>query len=117
MTEFEPADFDPTEEGKQDINDTIDEDYEDLLPRGNESNESWWSRFKQKFGRGSRYAFSRFKDIYKTKNSTESLPEYMKFEEIEMGEMPYDMDLQKRLDDLRKSDNRPALEEYERKMK
>lgn len=51
------VDFDPlTKEGQADINETINDDYENLIPSENESGVSWVSRIKQKFGDNYEYA-------------------------------------------------------------
>ena len=57
-------DFGPlTKEGKEDINNTLDDDneFKPLVPRKGETTESWVARFKGKFGGGYRYAINRFK--------------------------------------------------------
>ena len=78
------TDFDPlTEEGKDDINDTVDDEYDSLLPGGNETPESWESRFKGKFGRGYRYAINRFNDLFKLGNKGSNLPQYMELEDLD----------------------------------
>ena len=79
-------DFDPlTEEGKVDINDTLDDkdEFDSLLPEVSETPESWESRFKGKFGRGYRYAISRFNDLFKLGNKGSNIPQYMELEDLD----------------------------------
>ena len=49
----------------------------------NETVDSFSSRFRQKFGRGWRYAFNRFSDSWKTKNTGKQLPEYMELKNMD----------------------------------
>ena len=84
MDAFEPTDFDPTtEEGQKDINEEIENEYDTLLPRENETADSFSSRFRQKFGRGWRNAFDKFSDLWKTRNPGKQLPEYMELQNMD----------------------------------
>ncbi|EDO44032.1 predicted protein [Nematostella vectensis] len=53
-------DFDPTtEEGREDLNTTVDEDYDSLIPNDGEGRESWNERISNRFGRGASYFLKR----------------------------------------------------------
>ena len=84
MDTFEPTDFDPTtEEGRIDINDEVDKEYDTLLPKENEPLDDFYSRFRQKFGSRWRDAFNRFSDKWKTQNPDKQLPEYMELQNMD----------------------------------
>ena len=76
-------DFDPlTEEGKTDINTQVEDEYDSLLPTEGETNESIFSRFKARFGRGFRYALNRFNKSFRIRNNDNSMPQYMELEQM-----------------------------------
>ena len=88
--EIDP-DFDPTtEEGQEDINDIVDDEYEALLKRPDEDERNWLQRMTDRFARGANYAIRRLKDKFRSKNPSKSPPEYLKLENIEMDDLdPY----------------------------
>jgi len=84
MAEVDPIDFDPTtEEGREDINEEIDKDTDFLLPRENETGESFKQRINNKFNNGADYAISRLASLFKTRNPGKAVPEYMELQNID----------------------------------
>jgi len=84
MAEVDPIDFDPTtEEGREDINEEIDRDTDFLLPRENETGESWIQRINTKFKSGADYAIDRLTSIFKTRNPGKAVPEYMELQNMD----------------------------------
>ena len=61
-------DFDPTtEEGRTDINEDVDDEYDSLLKRPDENEVTWSQRIRSRFGRGSGYAIRRLRDKFDLK--------------------------------------------------
>jgi len=77
-------DFDPTTaEGREDLNTTVDEDYDSLIPNDGEGGESWNERISSRFNRGASYVKRRLIDLWKTRNPGRTVPEYMELQNIE----------------------------------
>jgi hypothetical protein len=81
------TDFDPlSPEGQEDVNETIDTEYDSLIPNDGESGESYISRFKQKFGSKYKYAIDRFNEVFRKRNQGKDLPVYMELKNISSKE-------------------------------
>ncbi len=79
-------DFDPTTaEGREDINEDIENEGENLLPQENESDDLWVSRIKSRFGDGYRYAINRIRDLFISKHPNRPIPEYMELKNLGEG--------------------------------
>ena len=78
-------DFDPlTEEGRTDINDVVENEYDSLLPKDGEAENSIFSRFKRRFGwSGARYAINRFNKSFRIRNNDNSMPQYMELNQMD----------------------------------
>jgi len=77
-------DFDPTTlEGREDLNTTVDEDYDSLIPGEDEGGNSWNERISSRFSRGASYVKRRLVDLWKTRNPGKAVPEYMELQNIE----------------------------------
>ena len=73
------TDFDPTTtEGQDNIIDTVDDEYETLLKRSDESGDAWYDRLRNRFGRGVDYARGVIIDHFRNKNPGQKEPLYMK---------------------------------------
>ena len=71
-------DFDPTTtEGQDNIIDTVDDEYETLLKRPDESADAWHERLRNRFGRGVDYARGVIKYQFRFKNPGKTTPLYM----------------------------------------
>lgn len=82
--EVDPIDFDPlTEEGREDLNTIADEEYDSLIPRENETGESWNQRIYNRFKTGTNYIKSRLTDLFKTRNPERAVPEYMELHDLD----------------------------------
>jgi len=78
------VDFDPTTlEGREDLNTTVDEDYDSLIPGEDEGGESWNERISSRFNRGASYVKRRLVDLWKTRNPGKTVPEYMELQNME----------------------------------
>jgi len=76
-------DFDPTTaEGQEDLNTTVDEDYDSLIPNDGVGRESWNEMISNRFGRGARYVKERLIDLWKTRNPGRAVPEYMELQNL-----------------------------------
>ncbi|EDO39598.1 predicted protein [Nematostella vectensis] len=76
-------DFDPTtEEGREDLNTTVDEDYDSLLPNDDEGVEPWIKRISTRFGRATSHVIGRLRDLWKTRNPGKAVPEYMELQNM-----------------------------------
>ncbi|KXJ06310.1 hypothetical protein AC249_AIPGENE3336 [Exaiptasia diaphana] len=71
------------EEGREDLNTTVDEDYDCLIPNYGEGIESWNERISKRFGRGASYVKGRLIDLWKTRNPGRVVPEYMELQNME----------------------------------
>ena len=81
---MEDVDFDPlTEEGREDLNNIADEEYDSLIPKENETGESWNQRIYNRFRSGTNYIKSRLADLFKTRNPDKTVPEYMELQNID----------------------------------
>ena len=77
-------DLDPlSPEGQEDINDVINDEYDSLIPKDDESGQSFYSRMKQKFGDRYKYAINRVNDLFKSRNKGQNIPVYMELENME----------------------------------
>jgi len=84
MAEVDPIDFDPTtEEGRANINEEIDRDTDFLIPRENETGESFFQRTYRRFKTGTNYAIDRLVSILKTRNPGKEFPEYTKMQNMD----------------------------------
>jgi len=82
--------MDPLGEGVEDINEQIDDEYNDLEPLTDEDGVSWISRIKQKFGTNYKYAVRRIGDIFKTRNPEQNVPVYMELRNLDELEQHQD---------------------------
>ena len=81
------VDFDPTtEEGREDLNTTVDEDYDSLIQNDGEGGESWNERISARFRSGASYAKRRLVDLWKTRNPRRAVPEYMELHNLPVVE-------------------------------
>ena len=81
------TDFDPLrEEGRANINEEVDDEFEPLLKRPDEDESNWAQRMRNKFGSGADYAISRIKILFKTKNPNKPIPEYMLMTDMKKGD-------------------------------
>ena len=95
-------DFDPTtEEGRTDINEDVDNEYDSLLKRPDENEVTWSQRIRSRFGRGSDYAIRRLRDKFRSKNPSESPPEYMELENLDTAGDPRTIMLREIREDVR----------------
>ena len=95
-------DFDPTtEEGRTDINEDVDDEYDSLLKRPDENEVTWSQRIRSRFGRGSDYAIRRLRDKFRSKNPSESPPEYMELENLDTAGDPRTIMLREIREDVR----------------
>jgi len=77
-------DFDPTTaEGREDLNTTVDDDYDSLIPNDGEGGESWNERISTRFRSGAGYVKRRLVDLWKTRNPGRAVPEYMELQNME----------------------------------
>lgn len=83
--EVDPIDFDPTtEEGREDINKTVEDEYYSLLQQEGETNKSWHSRLRQKFGPdGLQKSLRSLSEAFKRFNPGKQLPEFMEFQNMD----------------------------------
>jgi len=83
---MEAVDFDPlTEEGREDLNNIADEEFVSLIPKKDETRESWDQRILSRFGsvKVLSYLKRRLADLFKTKNPGKVLPEYMELQNMD----------------------------------
>jgi len=84
------VDFDPlTPEGRADINEKIDGEYDYFITHENEPGESWTTRLGTKFGENYEYAAGRIRDLFRTRNPGQDIPVYMELrniDELERGQ-------------------------------
>ncbi|KXJ08811.1 hypothetical protein AC249_AIPGENE11018 [Exaiptasia diaphana] len=78
MEEYEPADFDPTtEEGRANLDQTIDDERDELIKKDDETVESWRSRIKRRFKEHFDYVVNRL-----VKTSKGPVAEYLKMADL-----------------------------------
>jgi len=90
MAEVDPIDFDPTtEEGREEIDEEINRDIDVLLPRENETEETYNKRIYKKFKSAANYVISQIK----TKNPGKVVPEYMELKNMDVENYEVDKEI------------------------
>jgi len=79
---MDAVDFNPlTEEGREDLNNIAEEVFDSLIPRENETGESWNQRLSKRFIPVRLSYLKRIlADLFKTRKPKEALPEYIKLQ-------------------------------------
>jgi DUF438 domain-containing protein len=80
MTEFGDLDFDPlTEEGRVDIN---EDEYEVLITRDYADDNDFRDTMHRRFGSKWRAGYNKLRNMWRTRNPNENIPEYMELRGI-----------------------------------
>jgi len=88
---MEAVDFDPlTEEGREDLNNIADEEFDYLIPKEGETGESWNQRLFSRFRSNTSYLKRRLTDLFKTRNPGKAVPEYMELQNMDVDSLRTD---------------------------